>query len=149
MYFFVKISIVYVTKRKLCSMPETTVSFPIDVWKKAKAKEDLQAWLLSMQPELEKELQKFDEQPLRYELSSIDCPKQHIPVLLEFSDDESDTEIIALVPQYGLFASGKSKEEAKKNLLASMREDHLRLESQKSILGKQLLLKLEFLEKLF
>jgi hypothetical protein len=94
-------------------MPDTIVSIPFDVWKKAKRKEDLQAWLLSVQPELENELQE-QEESLRYELSYIDCPKRRIPILLEFSDEEDDTEIISIVPQRGLFASGKSKEEAKK-----------------------------------
>jgi len=129
-------------------MPDTIVSIPLDVWKKAKRKEDLQAWLLSVQPELETELQE-QEESLLYELSYLDCPKQRIPILLEFSDEDNDTEIISLVPQHDLFASGKSKEEAKKNLFCSMQEDYLRLKGQRDFLGKQLLLKLEFLESLF
>ncbi|HGJ65494.1 TPA: hypothetical protein ENS27_08915 [bacterium] len=129
-------------------MPDTVVSIPIDVWKKAKHKEDLQAWLLSMQPELETEFQD-QEESLHYELSYLDCPKHRIPILLEFSDEEDDTEVISLVPQKGLFASGESKEEAKLNLLNSMQEDYLRLRKQRDSLGKQLLLKLEFLESLF
>jgi hypothetical protein len=129
-------------------MPDTIVSIPLDVWKKAKRKEDLQAWLLSVQPELENELQE-QEESLRYELSYLDCPKRRIPILLEFSDEEDDTEIISIVPQRGLFASGNSKEEAKTNLLCSIQEDYLRLKKQKDSLGKQLLSKLEFLEILF
>jgi ribulose-5-phosphate 4-epimerase/fuculose-1-phosphate aldolase len=129
-------------------MPDTIVSIPLDVWKKAKRKEDIQAWLLSVQPELEIEFQE-QEESLLYELSYLDCPKQRIPILLEFSDEEDDTEIISLVPQHGLFASGKSKEEAKKNLFYSMQEDYFRLKKQRDSLGKQLLLKLEFLESLF
>jgi len=129
-------------------MPDTIVSIPLDVWKKAKRKEYLQAWLLSVQPELEIEFQE-QEESLRYELSYLDCPKRRIPILLEFSDEEDDTEIISLVPQRGLFASGVSKEEAKLNLLHSMQEDYLRLKKQKDSLGKQLLSKLEFLESFF
>ena len=129
-------------------MPNTIVSIPLDVWKKAKRKEDLQAWLLSVQPELENELQE-QEESLRYELSHLDCLKRRIPILLEFSDEEDDTEIISLVPQRGLFASGNSKEESKTNLLYSMQEDYLRLKKQKDSLGKQLLSKLEFLESLY
>ena len=53
------------------------------------------------------------------------------------------------MPQRGLFASGSSKEEAKINLLHSMQEDYLGLKKQKDSLGKELLSKLEFLEKLF
>ena len=130
-------------------MPERTVSFPIDVWKKAKRKEDLQAWILSMQPELSTELQKEEEDSFRYELSYLDFPKRRIPILLEFSDEEDDNEIIALVPQKGLFASGNTKEEAIKNLLISMEDDYLRLKEQRNSLGHQLLLKLKFLESLF
>jgi hypothetical protein len=129
-------------------MPERTVSFPMDVWKKAKRKEDLQAWILSMQPELSTELQK-EEDSFRYELSYLNCPKKRIPILLEFSDEEDDNEIIALVPQKGLFASGNTKEEAIKNLLISMEDDYLRLKEQRNSLGHQLLLKLKFLESLF
>ena len=129
-------------------MPETIVSFPLDVWKKAKRKEDLQAWLLSVKPELCEELQE-QEEPLQYELSYLDCPKKRIPILLEFSDEENDIEVISLVPQRGLFASGSSKEEAKINLLHSLQEDYLGLKKQKDSLGKELLSKLEFLEKLF
>jgi hypothetical protein len=130
-------------------MSEITVSVPLDIWKKAKRKEDLQAWILSLRPELEAELQEQAEESLRYELSYLDCSKQRIPILLEFSDEENDTEVIALVPQRGLFASGSTKEEAKVNLLRSMEEDYARLENQRHSLGQQLLSKLEFLEKLF
>lgn len=129
-------------------MPDTIISIPLDVWKKAKRKEDIQAWLLSVQPELESELQN-QEESIRYELSYLDCPKRRIPILLEFSDEVDDNEIISLIPQHGLFASGKSKEEAKMNLLSSMKEDYLRLKGQKKSLGKRLLSKLEFLETLF
>jgi len=130
-------------------MPERTVSFPIDVWKKAKRKEDLQAWILSIQPELSTELQKEEEDSFRYELSYLDCPKKRIPILLEFSDEEDDNEIIALVPQKGLFASGNTKEETIKNLLISMEDDYLRLKEQRNSLGHQILLKLKFLDSLF
>lgn len=131
-------------------MSEITVSFPIDIWKQAKGKEDLQAWILSTQPELETELQKQDEElPVRYELDYVDFPKKRIPILLELSDEESDTEIIALITQRGFFASGNTREEAKANLLHSMEEDHSRLQCQKNLIGQKLLSKLEFLERLF
>jgi len=129
-------------------VPKTTVSFPIEIWRKAKRKEDLQAWLLSMQPELSAELQK-EEDSFSYELSYLNCPKRKISILLEFSDEEDDNEIIALVPQKGFFASGNTKEEAIGNLLNSMKDDYLRLKEQRDILGRQLLSKLEFLESLF
>ncbi|MGB9596050.1 MAG: hypothetical protein ACPL7B_07190 [Candidatus Poribacteria bacterium] len=64
-----------------------------------------------MQPELEGEL-RDQEESLRYELSYLDCPKRKIPILLEFSDEDNDNEIIYLIPQQGLFASGNSKESA-------------------------------------
>jgi hypothetical protein len=80
-----------------------------------------------MQPELSTELQKEEEDSFRYELSYLDCQKRRIPILLEFSDEEDDNEIITLVPQKGLFASGNTKEEAIKNLLISMEDDYLRL----------------------
>jgi hypothetical protein len=131
-------------------MSEITVSFPLDIWKQAKGKEDLQAWILSMQPDLEAELQKQDEEVLvRYELDYIDFPKKRIPILLELSDEENDIEIIALIPQRGLFASGNTREEAKANLLHSMEEDYSRLQCQKNLIGQKLLSKLEFLERLF
>jgi len=98
---------------------------------------------------LESELQKQDDEALRYELSYIDCPKQRVPILFEFSEDEDDTEIIALVPNQGFFASGNTKEEAKSNLLSSMEDDYRRLRQQKDSLGKKLWLKLNFLESLF
>ena len=76
------------------------------------------------------------------EVSSVKCEE-------EFSDEEDDNEIIALVPQKGLFASGNTKEEAIKNLLISMEDDYLRLKEQRNSLGHQLLLKLEFFEAYF
>jgi len=95
-------------------------------------------------------MQKTDEEPLvRYELDYVDFPKKSIPVLLERSDDEDDTEIIALIPQSGLFASGNTREEAKANLLHSMEDDYLWLKDEKNLLGQKLLSKLELLEQLF
>jgi len=130
-------------------MSEITISFPLDIWKQAKGKEDLQAWILSTQPELETELQKQDEEsPVRYELDYVDFPKKRLPILIELSDEENDTEIIALIPQRGLFASGNTREEAKANLLRLMEEDRSRLQCQKNLLGKKLLSKLELLEQL-
>jgi len=43
--------------------------------------------------ELESDLQKQDDETLRYELSYIDCPKQSIHILFEFSEDKEGTEI--------------------------------------------------------
>lgn len=131
-------------------MSEVTVSFPLEIWKQAKGKEDLQAWILSVQPELEAELQKQDEEFLvRYELDYINFPKKRVLILLELSDEEDDSEIIALIPQCGFFASGNTRDEAKANLLRSMEEDYSRLKFQKDLLGQKLLSKLEFLEQLF
>lgn len=131
-------------------MSETTVSFPIDVWKQAKGKDDLQAWILSVQPEMEAKLQSQDEELLlRYELDYIDFPKKRISILLELSEEEDDTEVIALIPQRGLFASGNTRESAKINLLCSIEEDYLRLKGQRNLLGQKLLSKLEFFEQLF
>ncbi|MEW5767695.1 MAG: hypothetical protein AB1797_08740 [bacterium] len=129
-------------------MSQTTVSFPIDIWNQAKGKEDLRAWILSVQPELEGKLQEQDEGALlRYELDHIDFPKKRIPILLEISEEEDDTEIVALIPQRGLFASGNTKEEAKTNLWRSIEEDYLRLKGQRNLLGQKLLSKLEFFER--
>lgn len=128
-------------------MSKTTVSFPIDIWKQAKEKDDLKAGILSVQPELEAKLQKQGK--VRYELDHIDFPKKRISILLELSEEEDDTEVIALIPQRGLFASGNTRKEAKANLLCSIEEDYLRLKGQKSLLGQKLLSKIEFLEQLF
>ncbi|MBI1926424.1 hypothetical protein HYR99_19550 [Candidatus Poribacteria bacterium] len=131
-------------------MAEATVSFPIDVWRKAKGKDDLQAWILTAYPELDALLQNGGEEiSVRYQLDSIAYPQKQFPILLEFSDGADDAEVIALIPQRGFFASGNTPEEAKTNLLRSMEEDYLRLRNQRDLLGPQLLSKLEFLERLF
>lgn len=131
-------------------MSEVTVSFPLDIWQKAKSKDDLQAWLLTTHPELEAEFQNQEEEvSIRYELDYIDFPRKRLPILLEFSDEADDDEVIALIPQRGFFASGNTSEEAKENLFRSMEEDYLRLRNQRDLLGKKLLSKLAFLEQLF
>ncbi|MFQ6044196.1 MAG: hypothetical protein ACE5PV_25360 [Candidatus Poribacteria bacterium] len=131
-------------------MSEVTVSFPLDIWQKAKSKEDLQAWLLTIHPELEAEFRNQEEEvSIRYKLDCIDFPQKRLSILLEFSDEANDDEVIALIPQRGFFASGNTPEEAKENLLRSMEEDYLRLRNQRDLLGKKLLSKLEFLEQLF
>lgn len=131
-------------------MSEVTVSFPLDIWQKAKSKEDLQAWLLTIHPELEAEFRNQEEEvSIRYKLDCIDFPQKRLSILLEFSDEANDDEMIALIPQRGFFASGNTPEEAKENLLRSMEEDYLRLRNQRDLLGKKLLSKLEFLEQLF
>ena len=131
-------------------MAEATVSFPVDVWRKAKGKDDLQAWILTAYPELDALLQNGGEEiSVRYQLDSIAYPQKPFPILLEFSDEADDAEVIALIPQRGFFASGNTPEEAKTNLLRSMEEDYLRLRNQRDVLGSQLLSKLELLEQLF
>ena len=131
-------------------MSEVTVSFPLDIWQKAKSKEDLQAWILTTHPELEAEFRNQEEEvSIRYELDYIDFPQKRLSILLEFSDEANDDEVIALIPQRGFFAPGNTSEEAKENLLRSMEEDYLRLRNQRDLLGKKLLSKLEFLGQLF
>jgi hypothetical protein len=131
-------------------MSEVTISFPIDIFLKAKRKEDLQAWLLTTHPELEAFLRNQEEKSsIRYELDYLDFPKKRIPVLLEFSEEANDTEVIALIPQRGFFAPGNTSEEAKENLLRSMEEDYSRYLQKIDLLGQKLLSKLEFLEQLF
>ena len=130
-------------------MSEVTVSVPLDIWQKAKSKNDLQAWILTTHPELEAEFRnQAEEVSIRYELDYIDFPQKRLSILLEFSDEANDDDVIALIPQRGFFAPGNTSEEAKKNLLRSMEEDYLRLQNQRDILGKELLSKLEFLEQL-
>jgi hypothetical protein len=121
----------------------------VNVWRKAKGKEDLQAWILTTHPELGIALRDGEEVSVRYKLDSIAYPQKQFPILLEFSDEADDAQVIALIPQRGFFAAGNTPEEAKTNLLRSMEEDYLRLRNQRDLLGPQLLSKLEFLERLF
>ena len=86
---------------------------------------------------------------IRYELDSIAFPKKPLRILLEFSDETGDDEVIALIPQSGFFATGQTPEQAKGNLLRSMEEDDSRLRNQSGVLGQKLLSKLELLEQLF
>ena len=102
-----------------------------------------------MHPELEVGPENGEEELVRYKLDFIYFPKKELSILLEFSDEADDDEIIALLPQRGFFAAGKTPEEAKANLLRSMEEDYLRLRDQRDLLAQQLLSKLEFLEQLF
>ncbi|MBM3240557.1 hypothetical protein FJZ31_30095 [Candidatus Poribacteria bacterium] len=124
------------------------IQFPVDVWKKAKSKRDLEAWIKFMYPELQ-DMLKGDEEPLRYEMDYIDFPKGRVAILLEFSDEESDSEVIAFIPKFGFIASGNTSEEAKENLRISMEDDYLRWNKEEKSLGQNLLSKLQFLEKLF
>jgi len=124
------------------------IQFPVDVWKKAKSKRDLEAWIKFMYPELQ-DMLKGDEEPLRYEMDYIDFPKGRVAILLEFSDEESDSEVIAFIPKFGFIASANTSEEAKENLRSSMENDYLRWNKEEKSLGQNLLSKLQFLEKLF
>jgi hypothetical protein len=131
-------------------MSEVIVSFPLDIWQKAKSKDDLQAWLLTIYPELEAEFKNQEKEvSVRYKLDYVDFPQKQLSILLEFSDEADDDEVIALIPQRGFLASGNTSEEAKENLLRSMEEDYLRLRNRRDFLGEKLLSKLEFLEQLF
>jgi len=124
------------------------IQLPVDVWKKAKSKRDLEAWIKFMYPELQ-DILKGDEEPLRYEIDYIDFPKRQVAILLEFSDEESDSEVIAFIPKFGFIASANTSEEAKENLRSSMENDYLRWKKEEESLGQNLLSKLQFLEKLF
>ena len=121
------------------------IQFPVEIWKKAKSKQDLEAWIKVMSPELQ-DMLKGDEEPLRYEIDYIDFPKGQVTILLEFSDKVSDSEVIAFIPKFGFLASGNTLEEAKENLRRSMEDDYLRWKKEKESLGQNLLSKLQFLE---
>lgn len=124
------------------------IQFPVEIWKKAKNKQDLESLIKFMYPELQNML-KYDEELLRYEVDYIDFPKGRVAILLEFSDEGSDSEVIAFIPKFGFIASGNTSEEAKENLRSSMEDDYLRWKKRDESLGQNLLSKLQFLEKLF
>jgi hypothetical protein len=130
-------------------MSEVTVSFPFDVWHKAKSKEDLQAWISTVHPDLDVEPEHGEEELIRYKLDFIHFPKKKLSILLEFSDEADDNEIIALIPQRGFFATGDTAVKAETNLLRSIERDYFRLRNQRDRFGQHLLSRLEFLEQLF
>ena len=79
------------------------------------------------------------------EQAFLDFPQKTVPIDLEITDEE----ILAFSDEIGIFATGKTIDEAKANFKASVEEDYLFLRENKDLLSTRLRKKLERLEQLF
>jgi hypothetical protein len=68
---------------------------------------------------------------------------------LEFSEEEGDDEIIALLPQTDIIATGDTIEDAKANLKQAIYDDYHYLLPHKDTLSERLLEQFNYWETLF
>ena len=73
---------------------------------------------------------------------------KQVLIELEFSEEEGDEEIMALLPQTDIVATGDTIEESQANLQQAILDDYRYLSQHKNTLGERLLAQLDYLELL-
>ena len=84
-----------------------------------------------------------------YKKDYINLSDQQLLIELEFSEEEGDDEIIALLPQTDIIARGDTIEDAKTNLKQAIYDDYHYLLQYKNTLSDRLLAQLNYWETLF
>ena len=114
------------------------IAFPVDVWEKAKSKEELASWL--------------DEYSQEDEISPILKIKDYLTLGGRDIQVEiqlyANGDILALLPNTDLAAEGKTIDEAKHNLLLDIFDDYDYLASLREVLGEELLAQCNLMEEL-
>ncbi|MBC8230074.1 hypothetical protein H8E77_11055 [bacterium] len=90
-----------------------------------------------------------EDENIYYKKDYINLSDQQVLIELEFSVEEGDDEIIALLPQTDIIATGDTIEDAKTNLKQAIYDDYHYLLQHKDTLIERLLAQLNDLEILF
>ncbi len=108
---------------------QTIIAFPVDVWEKAKSKEELASWL-------DKYSKESKISPILKMKDYLTVGERDIQVEIQLY---ANGEILALLPNTDLAAEGNTIDEAKQNLLLDIFDDYDYLASRREALGEELL----------
>ena len=122
----------------LIANQQPIIAFPVDVWEKAKSKEELAIWLDNYS-------QEAGISPILKMKDYLTLGEKEIQVEIQLY---ANGEILALLPNTDLAAEGKTIDEAKTNLLLGMLDDYDYLTCRGEILGEELLAQCNLLEEL-
>jgi len=100
-------------------------------------------------PHIKSFFSRDEDENVYYKRDYINLSNQQLLIELEFSEEEGDDEIIALLPQTDIIATGETNEEAKANLQKALFDDYHYLSHHKNTLSERLLAQLDYLETLF
>ena len=87
-----------------------------------------------------------EDDNIYYKKDYINLSGRELLIELEFSAEEGDDEIIAILPQTDIIATGDTIEEAKVNLKKAIEDDYHYLSQHKNTLSERLLAQLNYLE---
>ena len=122
----------------LTANQQSIIAFPVDVWKKAKSKEELASWLDNYS-------QEAGISPILQMKDYLTLGEKEIQVEIQLY---ANGEILALLPNTDLAAEGKTIDEAKHNLLLDILDDYDYLASRRIALGEELLAQCNLLKEL-
>ena len=100
-------------------------------------------------PHIKSFFSRDEDENIYYKKDYINLSGRQLLIELEFSAEEEDDEIIALLPQTDIIAIGDTIEEAKANLKEAIEDDYRYLLQHKDSLSERLLAQLNYLETLF
>ena len=100
-------------------------------------------------PHIKSFFSRDEDENIYYKKDYINLSDQQVLIELEFSVEEGDDEIIALLPQTDIIARGDTIEDAKANLKQAIYDDYHYLLQHKNTLSERLLVQLNYLEILF
>jgi len=122
----------------LIANQQPIIAFPVDVWEKAKSKEELTGWL-------DKYSQEAEISPILKMKDYLTVGKREIQVEIQLY---ANGEILALLPSTDIAAEGKTINEAKHNLLLDILDDYDYLSSRRESLGEEFLAQCNLIEEL-
>lgn len=89
-----------------------------------------------------------EDENIYYKKDYINLFGKPVLIELEFSEEEEDEEIIALLPQTDIITTGDTIDESKANLQQAILDDYRYLSRHKNTLTERLLAQLDYLERL-
>ena len=99
-------------------------------------------------PHIKSFFSRDEDENVYYKKDYINLSGRQLLIELEFSEEEGDDEIIALLPQTDIIAMGDTIEEAKTNLKQAIEDDYHYLLRHQNTLSERLLTQLNYLETL-
>ncbi len=122
----------------LIANQQPIIAFPVDVWEKAKNKEELASWL-------DKYSKESEISPILKMKDYLTLGEREIQVEIQLY---ANGEILALLPNTDIAAEGRTIDEAKHNLLLDIFDDYDYLASRREALGEELLAQCNLMEEL-
>jgi hypothetical protein len=100
-------------------------------------------------PHIQSFFSRDEDENIYYKKDYINLSGQPVLIELEFSAEEGDNEIIALLPQTDIIATGDTIEAAKANLRKAVFDDYHDLSRHKNTLSERLQTQLNYLDRTY